>query len=294
MREHQAKLSLIASMTIFGTIGIMVHYIKVPTSLILIVRGFLGAFFLIFLSKMKKEEISKKVIKKNILALCISGVLIGLNWIFLFEAYKYTSVAIATLCCYFAPVFMMMFSPFVLKEKLSTFNIICIFVALLGMVFVSGIFENNQVGLNNLKGVILGLMSAVCYACVVFLNKLLKNISANDMTIVQLGMAGLAFLPYAIFVQKISNIRIDLLSLGLLLILGILHTGYSYAMYFNCIKYLKAQTIAIYSYIDPIVAIFLSALILKQKLSFYGIIGAVLILGSTFLSEMYSNKNNKK
>lgn len=293
MREHQAKLSLIMTMFIFGTIGIFVSYIKLPTTIIAVVRGFIGAIFLVFLARLKKEKISVKAMKKNWKPLCISGILIGLNWIFLFEAYKYTTVAIATLCCYLAPIFMMLFSYFILKEKLTITNVVCISVALLGMVFVSGVFESGGLARGNFKGVFFGILSAICYAFVVFINKGIKNISANDMTIVQLAVAGIAFLPYTIFFQKNSNIEFDIISIILLLILSVLHTGYSYALYFKCVNNLKTQTVAIYSYIDPIVAIILSTIILKQKMSFLSVIGAILILGSTMFSELIDSRRKK-
>lgn len=290
MRESQAKLSLILATFIFGTIGIFVHYINMPTTIIAIVRGFIGSLFLIALSKYRGEKISGKSIKNNFKYLLCSGVLIGLNWIFLFEAYKYTTVAIATLCCYLAPIFIMLGSPFILKEKLSKVNIICILVALLGMFFISGIFDGLNLATGNFKGILLGVMSAICYAAVIFINKSLKNISANDMTIVQLFVAGIAFLPYALITKNNITINFNIISIILLLILSMLHTGYAYALYFKCVNTLKTQTIAIYGYIDPIVAIILSTIILKQKMSFLNMIGAVLILGSTFVSEFLENK----
>lgn len=290
MEEQKTKQTLMMVMCIFGTVGIFVNYIKLPTSLIAVVRGSLGAVFLFAMTKFKKEKISFRGIKSNGKMLFLSGTLIGLNWIFLFEAYKYTTVAIATLCSYLAPVFMMLASHFILKEKLSKINVLCISVALLGMVFVSGVLESKELAVGNFKGILLGLMTAVCYAFAVFINKSVKGIKPNDMTIIQLAVAALALLPYILLSKSSLNIEFDLRSIVFLLIISTLHTGYSYAVYFECVSKLKTQTVAIYSYIDPIVAIIFSAIILKQRMSFLSMIGAVLILGSTLFSELMEKK----
>jgi drug/metabolite transporter (DMT)-like permease len=82
----------------------------------------------------------------------------------------------------------------------------------------------------------------------------------------------------------------DTNSLLLLAVVGVIHTGFTYAMYFSSIQNLKAQTVAIFSYIDPIVAIILSAVLLNESMDIYSMVGAVLVLGSTFVSELAERK----
>lgn len=290
MEEKKAKLSLVMTMFIFGTIGIFVNYINLPTNIIAVVRGFVGAISLLLITKIKKEKISIQAISKNWKLLFFSGFLIGLNWVLLFEAYMYTSVAIATLCSYLAPIFMMLTSYFLFKEKLRPSNFLCVFVALLGMVFVSGVFETSEYAANHFKGVLFGVMTAICYTFVIFINKSIKDISPNDKTVVQLFIAGLSFLPYTLLSKNTTSISFDFLSIFLLLIVAVLHTGYSYSIYFNCVAKLKTQTVAMYSYTDPIVAIVLSTIILKQKMTLLSVIGAILILGSTMVNELLERR----
>lgn len=59
-------------------------------------------------------------------ALLISGGMIGFNWMLLFEAYRYTTIAVATLCYYMAPVLLIAFSPLLFKEKLTGRQIVCV------------------------------------------------------------------------------------------------------------------------------------------------------------------------
>ena len=282
-----ARMQLIFAMTIFGTIGVFVKYIPLPSSMIACVRGFVGVAFLLWMSLITKRKISFANIKKNLLLLCISGVFIGINWILLFESYRYTSVATATLCYYMAPIFVTLASPFVLKEKLNVKKGICIFLALVGMVFVSGVLNVDSLQISTM-GIFCGIGAAFFYACVILFNKHMKEISSYDMTMTQLLIAAMVILPYVLFTENLSTITLTVSSIILLLVLGILHTGLAYMIYFSSITKLKAQTVAIFSYIDPVVAIILSALFLKEKLDLYSIIGAILILGSTFLSELKS------
>ena len=284
----KSKLSLFLSMFIFGTIGIFRKYVPLSSGLLAISRGYIGALFLILLIFLKKDKISFKAIKSNLFLLCLSGIFIGINWILLFESYQYTSVATATLCYYMAPVFVIIASPFLFKEKLSLKKGVCVVLAIIGMVLVSGIVETGFSGIGELKGILLGLGAALFYASVIVLNKKIKNVPIYDKTTVQLIAAATILVPYSIFVENNAGIKITPIIILMLLIIGVCHTGFAYALYFGSIEKLNTQTVALFSYIDPIVAIILSALLLKEPMSIYGIIGAILILGSTLITELPS------
>lgn len=286
---NKAKIMLICSMIIFGTIGIFRRYIPLPSGMIAMSRGFIGMLFLIFVLIAKRERISFHAIGKNLLMLCISGALLGFNWILLFEAYRYTSVAVATLCYYMAPVFVIVASPFVFGEKLTWTKLICVIAALFGMVLVSGVLGEGVENPSEMRGIFLGLGAALLYACIVMLNKRNIDVAAYDKTIVQLGVAGVVLVPYTLIAESTSGIEITAIAIIMLIVIGVLHTGIAYALYFGSISKLKAQTAAIFSYIDPVVAVLLSVLLLGEKIGISGYIGAALILGAAILSEKRSN-----
>lgn len=286
MSNSVAKFKLIFSTVAFGTIGIFVHYINLPSSIIACVRGFIGFLFLLAFCAGTKQKIVFKNIKSHLLILVLSGAFIGFNWILLFEAYNYTKVATATLCYYMAPVFVIILSPFALKEKISPKKAVCVLVSLIGMVFMSGVIETGIPTFAEIRGVLLGLGAAMLYAFITLLNKKMGGISANDRTIVQLACAAIVILPYALITQQSASLNLTSTGIILLLIVGIVHTGICYALFFGSIKELPAQTVAVFSYIDPITAIILSAVILHEEMNIYGIIGAVLILGSALFSEL--------
>lgn len=285
-----SKLCLILAMTIFSTIGIFRRYIPLSSGMLAAVRGIVGTIFLLLVFFAKKEKFHANTIKKNLLLLLLSGCFIGINWIFLFESYRYTTVATATLCYYMAPIFVMLVSPLLFKENMSIKKGLCIISALIGMVFVSGILTEvpvNDISQDSqLKGIVFGLLAAAFYASVILLNKKISGVGAYEKTIFQLGSAAITILPYVLLTESLDAMNLTPTILVLIIFVGIVHTGIAYTLYFHSMGDLKAQTIALYSYIDPILAIILSAIILKEHMHPLAIIGAVLILGAAMISEM--------
>lgn len=285
-KKNNARIYMILAMTIFGTIGVFRKYIPLSSAQVALARGVLGVGFLAAYTAIRKIRPDKVAIKKHLCILLVSGALIGINWVMLFESYCYTTVAVATLCYYMAPVFVILASPFALKEKLTVKKIICVIVALVGMVFVSGVLEESSVGQAQIKGIMFGLGAAVLYAVVVILNQGLKEVPTYDKTMVQLGSASFILLPYVLFTEDLSEVTVNPRVILMLLVVGIVHTGIAYALYFGSMNSLKAQTVALLAYIDPVVALILSVLLLKENMSLLGGIGAVLVLSATLVSEL--------
>ena len=286
LSENKAKTLISSSMVIFGTIGIVRRYIPLSSSIIAFSRGMIGAIVLLVFILLTRRRISWKNIRLNLVFILASGISLGFNWILLFEAYQYTTVATATLCYYMAPMIVILVSPVLLKEKLTSKKLACVAVALVGMVLVSGILETGLNGTNELKGILLGLGAASFYANIVILNQKIHDISAYDKTIMQLATAAFVMIPYIFLTEDISTIQFTPQIVFMLLIIGVIHTGIAYAMYFGSMDGVKAQTVALLGYIDPIVAIILSALFLHETIGVDTIVGAILVLGATIISEL--------
>jgi RarD protein len=262
--------------------------------MIALVRGSIATLLLYILSRFTKNKADKDVLKKNMLLLVLSGAGIGFNWILFFEAQRHTTVAVATLCYYLAPVFIILLSPIALKEKLTLKKSICVAIALVGMIFVSGVLEGGGILGADFKGVLFGISAAGLYAIVVIMNKKLVGLGGFDRTLFQMGFATLALIPYVLLTQWGTPLSLSVRSVILLLILGVLHTGICYAMYFSALKELPAQTSSILSYIDPVSAIIFANIFLHESLSIFGTVGAVLILRSMLVSEINLKRKNKK
>lgn len=285
-----ARVQIIAAMTAFGTIGVFVRSIDLPSSIIALIRGIIGAAFLLLVLGLRRTRPDGAAIRKNGLLLCLSGAAIGFNWILLFEAYRYTTVATATLCYYFAPIFVTLLSPLLLGEGLTRRKVLCVLAALGGMVLVSGLPQTGLPSLSEAKGILFGFGAAVLYASVVLMNKKISGIGAFDKTMVQLAAAALVLLPYTLATEDYSTLSPTPLAIFLLVVVGVVHTGVCYTLYFASLSHLPAQTAALFSYIDPVVAILLSAFFLGEPMGLLGAIGAVLVLGSTLVSELPEGK----
>ena len=284
--DRKSMLMYVSSMLIFGTIGVFRRFIPLSSEVLAFTRGMLGSIFLIVFIRLKRGKVRFHLTKQQLLWLILSGAVIGINWIMLFEAYNYTTIATTTLCYYMAPIILLIVSPFLFREKLTARKIICAVVAILGMVLVSGVTNGGSAQEGNMHGVLLALGAAVLYAIVVIINKKLVGIDAYEKTVLQLFSAGLVMVPYLLFSSGFGGGEWNTMTVVLLLIVGIVHTGISYALYFGSTDGLKAQTIAIFSYIDPVSAMFFSALFLHEIPSIAGMIGAVMILGSAIVSEL--------
>lgn len=291
----KGQLKFIIVMLIFGSIGIFVKGIDLSSSEIALLRGAVGSIFLVGASFLVKNRVSFSSIKRNLLLLMLSGGALGFNWIFLFEAYRYTTIASATLSYYFAPIFVMVLAPFVLKEKLTIVKAGSILVAMTGLFLVvsngSGLVGDSG---SHVMGIMYGLLAAVLYASVILMNKFIKNQSDFDTTVVQLMVAAIVLLPYVLVKEDMNLSGLDPESIILILVLGIIHTGVAYLLYFSAIKQLKGQSIAILSYIDPISAVIFAAIFLAEGMTLLQIVGGILILGSTFLGEKLDSKLKRR
>ena len=284
MTERKKNLFMLtAAVVIFGTIGVVRSFIPLPSGFIAFVRGILGGGFLLLFMAAKRQKPDMSAIRKNLLVLCISGGLIGINWVCLFEAFRYTAVSTATLCYYMAPVFTMILARAVLKEKLGLRKTLCAAAALVGMAMVSGIFSGADF---SPLGLGLALSAALMYAVVILLNKLLRNISALDRAVVQLFCAAAAVLPYTLLAEDVSLSALTPFSAIMLVYAGAVNTGLAYALYFGSIGRLPAQTAAIFGYIDPAVAVALSMAVLGERLTEVALIGAVVVIGAAICSEI--------
>lgn len=289
-----ASFRLIVSMLIFGSMGLFVKPVDLPVSVIALARGAFGLVFLLLAIRLMGRSVSGLAIRRNLAVLAVSGLTLGADWVFLFEAFKRTTIATATVTYYLAPILMVAVSPFILKEKLSPLKVFCIFVALAGLILVSGLLEPSGRG-GDYSGVAFALAAAVCYVVFTMLNKILERISALDATLAQIGIAALTIVPYMLLTTDFNRVPAPGGSdLALLAALGGLHTCLAFYLYFSSLQELKAQTIAVFSYIEPITAVLLSSLLLREELSLMAIMGAVLIVGSAGVSELFGRSRPVK
>ncbi|MBE6775719.1 MAG: EamA/RhaT family transporter [Ruminococcaceae bacterium] len=283
------RLMLIASMTIFGTLGIFVRNIPVSSGELALYRAVLAALLIGGFLLVTGQKIPFGGIKKELPLLLASGVAMGINWILLFEAYKYTSVSAATLSYYFAPVIVTAVCPLLFKERLTGKQILCFVMSTVGLVLITGI-GGGLSGSRDIIGILFGLGAACFYATVILLNKFIKNVEGIHRTFLQFIAAIIVLLPYVLFTGGITLSSLDGKGWINLLIIGLFHTGVTYCMYFSSLKELPGQKAAILSYIDPLVAVFISVTVLNEAMTLPQVIGGALILGFTLINELSPRK----
>ena len=287
-----ARTMLIVSMSIFGTIGLFVRNIPLPSSEIALYRAVLAAILIGAFLLITKQKIPFAKIKKEIPLLVLSGVAMGFNWILLFEAYKYTTVSVATLSYYFAPVIVTVACPILFKEKMGVKQIICFVMSTLGIVLITGIGDLSQ-GSSHIKGILFGLGAATLYATVILLNKFTKTVDGIHRTFMQFLSAIAVLVPYVLFTDGVNLSTLDGRGWGFLLVIGLVHTGITYCLYFSSLKEMSGQKVAILSYIDPLVAVLISVVVLKEDLTPLQAVGGLMILGFTLWNEISPKKTTK-
>ena len=289
MSEHTertqiiARLQIITAMVAFGTIGVFVRYIALASAEIALWRGFI-AFLVLSLFMVTSKRLSGLAKYRTKLGkLFFAGAAMGFNWILLFEAYRYTSVALSTLSYYFAPTIMVVGSFFVFREQLTRKQIVCFLISTAGLVLIIGVSGG---GSNDMIGILFGLGAAVLYALVILTNKATGEIDGLTRTWIQFAAAIIVLLPYTYLTGGFHVLSLDRTGLVSLLVLGIVHTGIIYYLYFSALAHLKGQQVAILSYVDPIVAVVLSVAILHETITTFQLAGGLMILGATLVNEL--------
>lgn len=284
-KSNRARLSLIISMVMFGTLAPFVRNIAVSSAELALYRAILAALLIGGFLLVTRQRIPLKGLGRELPLLLVSGMAMGINWILLFEAYKYTTVAISTLSYYFAPVIVTVVCPFLFKEKLTKKQILCFIMSTLGLALVIGITDLGRGG-NDTLGVLFGLGAAVFYATVILLNKFIRGVAGIHRTFLQFLAAILILVPYVTVQGSVSLGGLDSLGWICLLIVGLVHTGITYCLYFSSLKELPGQEAAILSYIDPLVAVIIGVAVLGEPLSWQQLVGGGLILGFTLWNEL--------
>ena len=284
------RLQLAASMTIFGTIGVFVRNIPVSSGELALYRAVLAAALIGCYLAVTGQRIPFGKIRREVPLLLASGVAMGFNWILLFEAYKYTTVSIATLSYYFAPVIVTVVCPFLFREKLSGRQILCFLMSTLGLVLITGVGSFS--GGRDFVGILFGLGAAVLYATVILLNKFIKNVEGIHRTFLQFLSAIVVLIPYVLLTSGVTLGGMALPGWINLLIVGLIHTGVTYCMYFSSLKELPGQKAAILSYIDPLVAVLISVTMLGESMTAVQALGGALILGFTLWNELTPKSKN--
>ena len=283
------RLMIALSMVIFGTIAIFVRNIPLTSAQLSLSRAVIAAVLIGLYLLAGGKKLPFRSLGRQLPALLVSGAALGINWILLFEAYKYTTVSVATLSYYFAPVIIILACTLLFKEKMGVKQWLCFVMSTLGIVLITGLGDISG-GSSHIKGIAFGLAAACFYAFVVIINKFIKGVDGIQRTFLQFVAAAIVLAPYVLLTEGFSLAAMDAKGFVLLGVIGLVHTGVCYCHYFSALKDVKGQEAAILSYADPLVAVLASVFVLGEAISLPQIIGGVLILGFTLWNELGKSK----
>lgn len=283
-RNTRSKLYVAVSMAVWGTLGPFTQQIAVSSGELALYRACLASGLIAIYLTLSKQKMDFQAVKKEIFLLLLSGIAMGINWVLLFQAYRYTTISAATLSYYFAPVIVTLACPFLFKEKLTKKQILCFVMSTLGLVLIIGVGSLDSSG-THLIGILYGLGAAFLYATVVLMNKFIRNVAGIHRTLMQFCGAIAVLVPYVLVSGGMHLEALDSLGWVCLLIVGLVHTGITYCLYFSALKDLSGQEASILSYIDPLVAIFVSFFLLGESMTPSQMLGGALILGFTLWNE---------
>lgn len=283
--KRKSQIMLISSMMIYGTLTAVRKSILFPSALLAFLRGIIGFLFILFYINIANIKPSISGIKKNFLLLTIGGIFTGLNWVFLFESLRHTSISIATLCNNCHPIFVFILSPLILKERFTVKNFVSILFAFSGIVLISGISDLKGFNYDDsFVGLFLGLFAGASYSIVIISNKGITGLDAYSKTLTQLFTASLVMLPYVLININSYVFEITTKTIIIILIIGIFHTGIGYLLYFASIPELKPQFVSLSGYIEAIEAIILSIILFNEKLTLLQFIGILLIVFAIYIA----------
>lgn len=279
-------IKYIIALLLFGSNGIVASYISLNSNEIVLLRTLTGSLFLLLIFLCLHEEVHIRRYPKQFLYIVISGIAMGISWMFLYEAYNQIGVGIASLAYYCGPVIVMLVSPIIFREKVHIPIVLGFISVLIGMICVNSPFISTG-GLS--FGLFCGIMTAIMYAVMLIFNKKATKIQGLENSLLQLSTSFITVAVFTLISQGIA-ISIPQESIFPLIILGVINTGVGCYLYFSSIGGLPVQTVAICGYLEPLSAVVLSAIILGECLSIIQEIGAVLIIGGAAFGELFKGK----
>ncbi len=283
---NRVKLALV--MILWGSLGVFTKYIPLSALSLAFLRALI-ALPVLLIGMKKPDALSWKRIRPYI----VSGILLGFGWLTLFYGYKLTSISSAVIVYNMCPVYVMILAPILLKEAITKIQVAVICLSMIGLVLIVG---SNATGGYGLTGILLSASSGMIYATIVLVNRSIKERMDNQAaTFVQILTAMIVLLPFVLIEGDLKSVtHMDFLPIAMTVLVGVLHTGVAYTLFFSVYSHMKSVEIVSYSYLEPLFGILFSVLFAGEVLRAPQIAGGILILGSTFVGEMLRDRRNRR
>lgn len=276
--DNAALLKHLFSLVIFGTNGTLSRFIHLSSCGIVFYRTILASLVLFAFFKLSGNKFTFPSYRYDLKFILFSGLAQSTEWFLMYESYRHIDVGVATLLTYCGPVIVIALSPIVFKEKLTVKKLAYLAVVLVGVVFLN----RGVGGHGNIKfGLLCAGSSAFCYAAMVICNKQAEHISGFENAVLQLFFCCCFSIVFTLLKTGFRPpLPEPVISQWLLvLLLGTTNTGLTCYLYFSTLGKLPAQVIAVSGYLEPLLAIVYSSLLLGERMTALQLLGCAMIIG---------------
>jgi drug/metabolite transporter (DMT)-like permease len=277
-------LELLLGTLFISTSGVLGKFIDLPTPVIIWFRSAFGALFLYVFCRYKHYNI-KITSKKDFSTVLLSAIFLGTHWITYFYSLKLSNVALGMLSLFTFPVITALLEPLFVKSKLDKIHIFLGILVLVGIYILSPDFdfESSQV-----KGILLGVFSALCYALRnLILKRNISSYSGTALMMHQILILSVLLIP-AIFLMDISNLSSQF---PYIIILALVTTAIGHSIFIHSLKYFSVSTASIINSIQPVLGIIMAYFFLKEIPTWNTFFGGSLILATVIIESIRSRKN---
>ncbi len=273
--KTRGVVEMIAAMLISGTVGWPVIASGQPAVTVVFWRCVFGAFAMLIACVMLGLLKRGVLTRQHIAIAIIGGITLVLNWVLLFGAYSYASISVATVTYHTQPFMLVGLGVLFFGEKLTANVLGWLLVAFGGMLFIIiGQQGAITLGSDYLIGVVMALGAAFMYAVTAAIIKRLKGLPPHLIVLIQLLVGAILLAPFV----RWSDFPLPGSTWGLLLIIGVIHTGLMSSLLYGAIQKIPTSLVGALSFIYPVVAIFVDWLVFGHRLSVMQMVGASAIL----------------
>ena len=270
MRWNLAVAALAAS---WGLIAIIVREVDLDAQVLVFYRLALAAVVL-FLVAIFTAQVAKLRVERHAGRIVLIGVMLGTHWFLYFATIKLSSVAVAVLMAYLAPIAIALIAPLVLPEDRSRIALAALVPAAAGVVLVA--LGGEEGGAVRPLALAAGLATAATYAALVILTKRIANeVPLLALTTVNYTVAAVAITPLLFTADRVLPSAEELPAV---VVLGVVFTALSGYLYIGLLRRVTAQAIGVLAYIEPVSAALLAWAILGEQLSWQVVVGGTLVI----------------
>ncbi|MFY0632032.1 MAG: DMT family transporter [Flavobacteriaceae bacterium] len=282
--KHSQHLSGLLLATLFiSTSGVLGKYIAMPSEVIVWFRSSFAMVFLYFFIRYKKISLKVKDPKTHI-PLIISSLFMAGHWITYFYALKLSNVALGMLSLFTFPVITALLEPVFMKTKFNPMHIVLGIIVLIGIYILAPEFNLES---SDVKGILFGLLSALCYSIrVLILKQHVHNYHGSMLMFYQTTVITIVMIP-VLFFMDISGFESQF---PYLLLIALLTTAIGHSLMVHSLKFFSASTATIISSIQPIFGIILAFIFVNEIPTMNTVWGGALILSTVFIESIRSKR----